>query len=78
MIYVDNILYKFGRMKMCHMWTDENIDELHWFALKIGLRRDWFQDDKRLPHYDVCKSKRRLAIKSGAVEATLRLGLKNV
>ena len=52
---------------MCHMVAD-TLDELHEMADKIGMRREWFQN-KRLPHYDVCKSRRKLAIERGAVEA---------
>jgi hypothetical protein len=31
--------------------TDEK--ELHAFAKKIGLKREWFQDKHRIPHYDI-------------------------
>jgi len=72
MIFVDNMRFPFGRMKMCHMWTNENVAELHEFASKIGLRRRWFQDDPRLPHYDVCLSIRKKAIELGAIEVSAR------
>jgi hypothetical protein len=69
MIYVDelreyptNLKYK----TWCHLWTDSNIEELHNLALKIGLKRSWFQDKKRFPHYDLVPSKRKLAIENGA------------
>ena len=35
-----------------HLVSDLNLEELHLFAKKIGLKRHWFQD-KRLPHYDL-------------------------
>ena len=33
----------------CHMATDGELDELHAFAARLGLRRRWFQRD----HYDL-------------------------
>jgi hypothetical protein len=66
-VYVDTMKASFGRMTMCHMCAD-TLEELHSMADKIDLNRKWFQDKKRLPHYDVCLSKRKLAIKNGAIE----------
>jgi hypothetical protein len=45
-------------------------EELHTMADRIGLARRWFQAPPahKTPHYDVCKSKRALAIRHGAVE----------
>lgn len=64
MILVDTT---FG--KWCHMVSD-SIEELHIFAIKIGLKREWFQDKFNRPHYDLLKSKKELAIKLGAKEVT--------
>ena len=73
MIYVDQITkypQKKNRIyKWCHMSSDTSIKELHDFAKKIGLRKEWFQN-KSKPHYDLSVSKRVLAIKNGAVEVT--------
>lgn len=63
-VYVDNAEIPFRGMLMSHLVAD-TLDELHEFAQGIGLRREWFQD-KRLPHYDVSKSKAKEAIKAGA------------
>ena len=65
-VYVDEPIHPFGRMMMCHMLAD-TLEELHAMADKIGLRRSWFQN-KSVPHYDICKSKRTLALTHGAVE----------
>jgi hypothetical protein len=64
-VYVDKAQNKYGRMIMCHMLADD-LEELHAMADKIGVQRKWFQP-KSTPHYDICKSKRDLAIKFGAV-----------
>jgi hypothetical protein len=69
-VYVDDAFIPYGRMKMSHMIADTE-EELHAMADKIGIKRKWFQDHN-MPHYDICKSKRRLAVRLGAVEITLR------
>lgn len=55
----------------CHLYvtpvTKENLLALHNFAKKIGLKKQWFQNNtKSLPHYDLVPTKRELAIKNGA------------
>lgn len=45
----------------------DSVDELHEFADKIGMRRQWFQD-KKLPHYDLTAKRRELALSMGAIE----------
>jgi hypothetical protein len=71
-VYVDGERNSFGRMKMCHMIAD-TLEELHDMAQRIGLRREWFQKSRSgMPHYDVCQSKRALAVKLGAVEINRR------
>lgn len=65
-VYVDKSENQFGRMKMCHMVAD-TLDELHTMAARLGLRREWFQIDSTLPHYDICKAKRQCAIDLGAI-----------
>ena len=68
MVYVDTAQNKYGRMKMCHMLAD-TMKELHEMADKIGIQRKWFQANSSTPHYDICQSKRLLAIENGAIEA---------
>jgi Protein of unknown function (DUF4031) len=72
MVYVGTMEFGFGRMKMFHM-SSPNMDELHRMADLIGVKRKWFQEhykgtDFYHPHYDVCKSKKELAIMLGATE----------
>jgi hypothetical protein len=71
MIYVDELFFWPGKGEWCHLWADTT-DELHEFAEKIGLKRNWFQDKKRFPHYDLRESKRKIALKNGAIQTRLR------
>lgn len=61
MIYTDGV----------HLAAD-TLDELHAFARRLGLRREWFQDGRH-PHYDL--TTKRMALKAercGAVKVTQR------
>jgi hypothetical protein len=60
---------KFRWKESCHMYAD-TVDELHAMAAKIGLKREWFQDDQRLPHYDLHQARRTKALKHGAYTHT--------
>ena len=64
-VYVDNGRARFGRMIMSHMLADTD-EELHKMAADIGVALRWFQYVDTTPHYDVCQSKRDLAISLGA------------
>lgn len=76
-VYVDDMAAPFGNMVMCHMWADSD-EELLAMADKIGVARKWIQGHPTLSfgehrnaswvHFDIAKSKRALAVKSGAVE----------
>ena len=65
-VYVDAYFAQYGRMQMSHMIAD-SLAELHEMADRIGVARRWFQERSTFPHYDVCKSKRELAINLGAI-----------
>lgn len=74
MIYVDEIFDYQSNIaghggKWCHLFSD-NTAALHDFAASIGLKREWFQDRPRFPHYDITPAKRALAIKKGAIPVT--------
>lgn len=70
-IYVDEIrTYEHTQLpykNWCHMAVDGDIEHLHAFAHKLGLKREWFQDKPKAPHYDLVPSKRAESIKLGAV-----------
>ncbi len=59
MVYTDRI----------HLMAN-SIDELHDFAQKIGLKKEWFQNHPKHPHYDLFGIKINLAIQKGAILLT--------
>ncbi len=68
--YVDNFDSQFGRMRMCHMLADSTA-ELLAMADQLGVARRWIQDEGTYrEHFDICLSKRRLAVHLGAQEIT--------
>lgn len=53
---------------MCHMTADSH-DELIAMAKRIGVQVKWIQyEGTWKEHFDICKSKRALAVKQGAIE----------
>jgi hypothetical protein len=77
-IYVDPLMpwgWKlYGRkVDSCHMFTDQaDLAELHEMAMKIGLKRGYFQNKPGRPHYDLVKSRRDAAIEAGAEEVPFK------
>lgn len=72
-VYVDPLInYGWKLGPSCHM-TADSIEELNEFAVKIGLKTAWLQNDEgEMPHYDLVESKRKRAVKAGAIELTLQ------
>ncbi len=73
-VYVDPLMStepstRWPFTKACHMIAD-SLDDLHRFAGRLGLRREWFQENSTLPHYDLTANKRKLAVRLGAREIT--------
>lgn len=71
MVYVDELsdrgwILRGKRIKSCHMAAD-TLEELHAFAYRMGLKREWFQD-KSIPHYDLTEKMRNRAVRMGAKE----------
>lgn len=71
-VYVDDMQASFRGMKMCHMIADST-EELLAMVDKIDVQRKWIQLP-RTPeeHFDICKSKRALAVIHGAIEISQR------
>lgn len=79
-VFVDD-MYKFkmgqfGRMKMSHLTADTTA-ELMEMADKIGVNRKWLQcRGTWKEHFDICVSKRKLAIKFGAFPCSMAESVK--
>lgn len=71
-IYVDNIIdwpvevvaldARHCGTRWCHLISDVSEEELHAFAVRIGMRRAWYQPG----HYDLTPRRRAAAIRAGA------------
>jgi hypothetical protein len=75
-VYVDDMhltpMGEYRGMKMCHMLADSR-EELLEMADRIGVQRKWLQKaGTPHEHFDVCMSKRALAVKAGAIEIDRR------
>lgn len=55
----------------CHLFADSD-EELHEFAARLGMKREWFQSHRVANHYDLTPARRRTAVKLGATETTAR------
>ncbi len=72
MVYVDDYNAPYRKMIMCHMIADST-EELLAMADTIGVQRKWIQEaGSRREHFDICLSKKALAIKAGAKEIGCR------
>jgi len=58
-----------------HCLPTDDIEELHLFAERIGLKREWFQPQSIIPHYDLMPATREAALRAGAVELHTRFEL---
>lgn len=67
-VYIDNAFLPFRNMLMCHLIADTQ-EELLAMVDKIKVQRKWIQYPRqpKREHFDICSSKRVLAIKAGAV-----------
>ena len=70
-VYIDKANLKFRNMIMCHMIADTE-QELHDMALKIGMKKEWYQKNASFPHYDVCLMRKKVALSNGAIEVDRR------
>lgn len=65
MIFVDDAFIPSRGYRWCHLVSDQNEQELHDFAQKIGLKKSYFQP-RSYPHYDVTTTVRERALQQGA------------
>lgn len=71
-VYIDEPAWRWRGKLWCHMFAD-TLKELHVFATqKLGMKREWFQNHPSLPHYDVIETRRKKALKEGAIPVDRR------
>lgn len=71
-VYVDDMRAKFGNMVMCHMIADSTPELLN-MAERVGVKAKWIQKaGTPSEHFDICLSKRELAVCYGAIPITQR------
>lgn len=77
-VYVDQLapwgwVLRGRKVLSCHMFTDSaDLEELHAVALRIGMKRAWFQSHRIAPHYDLTPSRRMTAVELGVIEVSRR------
>ncbi|HSK96908.1 MAG TPA: DUF4031 domain-containing protein [Euzebyales bacterium] len=62
MIVIDRPVWRWRGRRWSHLASDHDYDELHAFAGRLGLRREWFQGD----HYDLPEERWDEAVALGA------------
>jgi Protein of unknown function (DUF4031) len=73
-VYVDEPIWESRGRRWCHLTADTS-PELHEFASRLGLLRQWFQSKSGRPwhdHYDLPEDVRLQAIACGAQSLTTR------
>lgn len=72
-VYVDDMRARFGRLVLCHM-TATTSEELLAMVDRIRVQRKWIQKPgiAWAEHFDISRSKRKLAVAAGAMEVTWR------
>jgi hypothetical protein len=73
-VYVDEAIWSWRGRRWCHLVADD-IAELHEFANRLGLVRQWFQSKPGRPwrdHYDLPAEIRGQALTMGARPLTTR------
>lgn len=67
-VYVDEFPWDDGKWAGGGHMLANDLDELHALAASIGLKRSWFQGQSTFAHYDLTRSKRKLALERGATD----------
>ena len=73
-VYVDEAIWRWRGRRWCHLTADDT-SELHEFANRLGLVRQWFQAKPGRPwhdHYDLPEVVRAQALAMGATPLTTR------
>jgi hypothetical protein len=78
-VYVDHAFAygEWGRWSGGGHLQADTLDELHAFAQRLGMRREWFQSKPSRPendHYDLTQTLRARALELGAIAEDRRAG----
>jgi hypothetical protein len=67
-VYVDDAIWAWRGLKWAHLLADDT-DELHRFAMRLGINRASYQGPPKtpVPHYDLTSYERKRAIAHGAI-----------
>ena len=70
-VYVDAAIWHWAGRRWCHLLADD-VDELHRFALLLGVKRTTYQGPPRTatPHYDITAFERDRALRLGALPSS--------
>lgn len=68
-VYVDAAIHRWRDKLWCHLIADDEA-ELHEFAQRLGLKREWYQTQSILCHYDIPEHTRTIAVELGAIQLT--------
>lgn len=82
-VYIDPLMtclvsraWKWPKSSHLFVAPGTDIEVLHRFALRIGLRRQWFQVSRKgFPHYDLNQARRSKAVRAGAIELDRRAAM---
>ncbi len=71
-VYVDSAIHRWKGQSWCHVFSPD-IDALHEMMLRVGSKREWFQNPRTMPkvswpHYDANERRRAKLLSAGAVE----------
>lgn len=72
MIIIDSPRWTSNGQQYSHMGSTLSLIELHQFAAKMGIKLCWFHS-RKIPHYDIRKSKYQDMIHAGAHLVTSKL-----
>lgn len=75
-IYIDEATWvtkaKNPRKQYAHMISDTSLEELHSFAVQMGIKRHFFHQSRSCKHYDISGEQIQKVKDAGAIEVPTR------
>jgi len=73
-IYIDKAEWvtkaKNPRKQYAHMISDTSLEELHFFAAQMGIKRHFFHQSRACKHYDISGEQIQKVLSAGAYEVS--------